>query len=160
MVWALAWLFGLGAREAFGLDEIEEMLVRARSGSTSTARDRELASELLEEWRDSERVGRTPGDPGIARALEAVSAGRSLTTAEAAAAARMEESYRLSREGLLARSSAGRPFGPGAPPLPAGAGSGGRWIADGSAWVVLAAGAGVLAIGAAWIAARRMLRRG
>ncbi len=95
------------APDAVALDEVEAMLLRARSGEAPSERDRVLARELCAEWRDSEEVAARPGDQALGRALEAIALGRGLAGGELAAVARHHEDYvRARAEGPPTRTGA------------------------------------------------------
>lgn len=140
---------------ASAMDELEEMLIRARSGVPVSQRDRDLAKEILEEWYDSERVGKGSGDPAVARALRAISCGESLGPAEIAGVAKLEEMLRRSRAVAPPDAFAAQPVGPGKGVARVRS----IWEDSEAFIVVLTAGCGVLATGAAWILAWRLLRR-
>ena len=151
-LWAgtiLAAVMALAPLSAAALDETEEMLMRAGDGRTPTARDRELASDLLREWRESEDVSPQAGDPALGRALEAVAGGRRPVGGEAAALVKLSESYRIGREEADASVE---PLAPGGGPR------GGRRDYAGVA-VTVGMGAAVLVLGTAWILVARRRSR-
>ena len=139
-------------------DDAGEMLRRARHGLPPLPADRETALSLLEEWRESERFAPGTGDPALGRALTSLASGRALSPEEVGAVERMS-------------ARAGSDFAPGhAQPTAAVEGerdaSRARFQTEvpsgrgGSPFaVVLAAGAGVVAVGLATILAAGFLKR-
>jgi len=139
--------------------QYDETLVRAREGLSLSRHDREVAAHLLGEWRASEEVAPGTGDPSLGRALEAMVAGRPLSSGEAGALRRYETACREDRYKAVERG-----YFPGAKQGPAGPASAGPASAPGGGrrdavwWVVPTAGVAVVVLGAAWMIAARALR--
>jgi hypothetical protein len=132
-------------------DETETMLLRARDGLKPSRRDRDVARELLDEWRESERVAPGTGDPTLGRTLEALAAGRRLAPGEATVAGRMAVTYRTGRAEAAAK--AGGPSGADA--RASGAPIGRRGLRGAAFPVVVATGVAVLAAGGVWLVLRQ-----
>ncbi len=141
---------------ALGQGETNEALARAREGMSLSRRERELAAELLQQWRYSEEVAPGTGDPSLGRALESIARGRALAPDEVGSLRRYETKCRGER-----LKAAERGLLPGIRDAPRG----GRRSASSrdrrgpvSWWFVPAAGAAVVILGAAWMLAARAFR--
>ena len=137
-------------------DETETMLLRARDGRVPSRRDRDIARDLLGEWRESERIAPGTGDPALGRTLEAVAAGRRLDPDKAAVAGRLAAGYRVAKA-----EAAVRPTGGAASQGTRSPGSRLRRMRPRNSALLALGGTGVavVVIGAAWIVARQRFRR-
>ncbi len=144
---------------ALARGEEDEALMRAREGLSLSRRDREAALGLLEAWRASEEVAPGTGDPSLGRALEAMTAGRSLAPDEAGALRRYETSRRRDRlEGAERSALPGARNGPPGTGGVASPGGSRSWRGLRAWWFVPVAGTAVVVLGAAWLLAVRARR--
>jgi hypothetical protein len=145
---------------ALARDETGAMLRRASEGRTPTFRDRELAAETLAEW-----VYEAPADLVIRRALERIVQGMPPAPEQMAVIRDVHVKYSAERARAVVRQARSRSSPGGRPPKRAGepstpGGGLGRWWrrADGSVFLVLAAGGLVTVLGAAWLIYARSRR--
>jgi hypothetical protein len=137
---------------------LEGTLRRAREGEPLRRADRQFAADLLREWRASEEVAPGTGDPSLGRALEAMAAGRALSSRDVAALRRHGEACRRSRVGEVETFPGPRRPAPGPGPGVAAGGGGPSRRDIARYWPVAAAGLVVVVLGAAWIVLARGLR--
>ena len=74
-------------------DEVEDLFFKARDGTSLGQRERRLAKDILEQYRESETIAPGTGDPALGKALEAMSAGRRLSHWESTAINDLAKQY-------------------------------------------------------------------